>query len=68
MNRQLDMERVELLAMEKCWGMSDLQRAAGLANMTLYHIKRGKAKASARTIGKVARALEVNPAEIIKQA
>ena len=67
MGKQLDISRVELLAMEKCWGTAELQRRAGLANQTLYKIRKGENRASARTVGKIARALGVKPEEILRE-
>ncbi len=64
----LDVEKVELLALRKCWGLSDVQKAAGLASQTLYNVKRGRSLATPRTIGRVARALDVDPREILKDA
>lgn len=66
MRRELDIDKVELLAIKKCWGVAELQRKAGLANMTLYKIRKGENRASARTIGKLARALGCDPQEILK--
>ena len=62
----LDVQKIERLAMKRCWGMAELQRRAGLANTTLYKIRKGENKASARTIGKLARALDCDPQEILK--
>lgn len=62
----LDIDKVELLAAGKCWTLPDVTKQAGLANQTLYKVKRGETKATARTIGKVARALGCTPADIIR--
>lgn len=66
MRKELNLDKVELLAIGKCWGLAELQRQAGLAKMTLYKIRKGENKASAQTIGKLARALEVDPMELLK--
>lgn len=66
MGKELNLDKVELLAMSKCWGLAELQRQAGLAKMTLYKIRKGENKASARTVGKLARALGCDPVEILK--
>ncbi len=63
---EMDIKKMEHLAMVKCWGMAELQRQAGLAGTTIYKIKIGQHKASARTVGKLARALGCDPMELIK--
>ncbi len=63
----LDVRKMKLLAIGKCWSLAELQRRAGLANGTLYQITNGKNNASGKTIGKIARALSVEPSEIIKE-
>ncbi len=60
----LDMNKVELKAAGKLWSLADLQKEAGLAPNTLYRIRAGKTKPSAKTIGRVAAALQCDPAEI----
>lgn len=67
MSFELDMGKTEHLAMKKCWGMAELQRQAGLSGTTIYKIKIGQHKASARTVGKLARALGCDPLELIKE-
>lgn len=64
---ELDINKMQLLMLRKCWSIADLQRHAGLANTTIYKICDGINNASSRTIGKIARALEVDPAEIVKE-
>lgn len=63
---EMDIKKMEHLAMVKCWGMAELQRQAGLAGTTIYKIKIGQHKASARTVGKLARALGCDPMELLK--
>lgn len=63
----LDIRKTQLLMLDRCWSMADLTRAAGLANTTLYKIIHGENNASTRTIGKIAKALDVKPSQIIKE-
>lgn len=63
---QLDLEKVELIMLRRCWSRADLTRNAGLANTTVYKLYDGTNNASGRTIGKIAKALEVDVLEIIK--
>ena len=53
MSYELDIQKTERLAMVKCWGMAELQRPVGLAGTTIYKIKIGQHKASARIVGKI---------------
>ncbi len=64
--KELDLDKVEILALRRGWGLSTLQKQAGLANKTLFRIRDGLNGASAQTIFKVARALEVDPMELLK--
>lgn len=66
MSFSLDPNKVKKLAISKCWSLADLTRKAELSNSTLYKINHGTNKASLRTIGKIARALSVDPSELIK--
>lgn len=63
---KLDFEKMELLALKKGWGLSVLQREAGLANRTLFRIREGKNDASASTIYKVSQALGCDVEELLK--
>lgn len=66
MCNELDMEKLELLSMARCWGIAELQRRAGLSGTTVYKIRNGQQKASMKTVGKLAKALEVDPVELLK--
>lgn len=64
--KQLDLEKVEMLALRRGWGLATLQKKAGLANRTLFRIREGLNGASARTVYKLGKALEVDPVELLK--
>lgn len=63
----LDYKKMQLLIVGKCWTLAELQREAGLANTTLYQLMKTGRQPTTRTIGKIAKALGVDPAEIIKE-
>ena len=62
----LDMEKTERLALSEGWSLAELQRRAGLANTTLYKLAAGACKPRATTVGRIAKALGVNPTELVK--
>ena len=60
---KLKRDKVELFAMNKGMTIKDIQTAAVLSQATMYKAMHG-GKASVKTIGKIALALEVDAAEI----
>ena len=66
MSQELDMKKLELLSMARCWGIAELQRRAGLSGTTVYKIRNRQQKASMKTIGKLALALGCDPQDLLK--
>lgn len=64
---KINYEKMQLLMVGKCWTLAELQRKAGLSNTTLYQLMKGGRQPTTRTIGKIAKALEVDPVKIIKE-
>lgn len=61
-----DMGKVKRLAYEKGWSFSELAKRADLSLNTLFALQAKRRKASARTMYKLADALDVSPVEIIE--
>ncbi len=66
MTMELDFREIELRAAANGWSLWELQKVAGLSGNTLYRLKRGQTRPSAKTIGKVCHALQCGPADILK--
>lgn len=66
-NVKIDMKKVEELALDKFWSMSELAKQSNLNVTTLLGLKAGKRRASLLTIKKISAALGVEMSEIIKQ-
>lgn len=63
---KLDVKKMQIYMLRNCWSVADLQRKAGLANTTIYKIIHGRNNASSATIGKIAKALNVDVTEVIE--
>ena len=60
------MERLQELRRRRVMSISDLSEVSGVHRNTIHRIERGK-PAYTSTIRKLARALEVDPAELVGQ-
>lgn len=63
----VDMEKVKELTYRKLWTWADLARNANITEPTIYALQFGRRKASLRTVYKIAKALSVEPSDIIKE-
>ncbi|MBD5094099.1 MAG: helix-turn-helix transcriptional regulator [Subdoligranulum sp.] len=61
---KLDANKLDLALAQRCMNLSDLR--SGTSPQTLLRLRKG-VDAKPATIGRIARALGVDPAEIIKQ-
>ena len=61
-----DRKKIELAMARVCMNTADLSAAAGITGSTVRSVISGKG-ARPRTLGRIARALGVDPAEIIKE-
>lgn len=64
---EIDMKRVQDLALDRLWTMSELARRSHISITTLLALKAGRRRASALTIRKLSVALGVPEQDIIKQ-
>ena len=62
----LDLFKFDLARAEKCYNKKQLAQKAGLSYDNLMKILSGKVTLTATASGKVAKALEVKPKELIK--
>ena len=63
----IDMDKVKELMHGAMWVWSDLAKAADVATATLYAIQAGSRKGSYKTLFKLAKALHVDPKELLKK-
>ena len=59
-------ERVRMLMIERCTNVKRLARDAHIGESTMHQALNNTRHSNYRTIGKIARALQVDPAEIIQ--
>lgn len=62
-----DTDKINNLLAEKEMSVSEAAKAAGISVSSLANLKNGKVSGSHKTIGKLAKALDVRPEEIIKE-
>lgn len=63
----IDMEKVRALTESRLWSWAELARKSGLSVSTIFSLQSGKRNSSNLTARKLAAALGVKPAEIIKE-
>lgn len=62
----IDMDKVELLAMKRCWSWRDLSKEAKVSTQTIYKFRKEQGKIRNKTIWKIAKAFNVDPIDILK--
>lgn len=62
----IDMNKVQGLALEKFWTMTELSRQSNVSVATLYGLMAGRRRASLLTIRKISAALGVDMSVIVK--
>lgn len=62
----IDKRKLELLCAEKCVGCVELTKLAGVSSCVLHNIKKGSS-VNPKTLGKLAKALNVNPIDLLKE-
>ena len=62
----IDPQKLKIFTCKKLWTLSELANNANLSQATISSLCAGRRNASLRTVYKLARALEVEPAELIK--
>lgn len=63
---KIDIKKFELLLAEKCIETRELSKISGLAETTITRIKKGQQNAKPVTIGKIARALNVDVTDLLQ--
>lgn len=66
MTMKLNGEKVRMLMMERCTNIKRLAREAQIGETTVHNALNNTHDSNYRTVGKIARALNVSPAEIIR--
>ncbi|MCH4096026.1 MAG: helix-turn-helix transcriptional regulator [Acidaminococcus provencensis] len=64
---EIDMKKVKEMTLKKLMSFADLAKSANLSLATLFALQAKRRKASERTLYKIAAALDVSPADIIKE-
>lgn len=64
---ELDSKTIRSLMLEKQMTLRDLARAATITETTAARLSRDGARANARTTGKLAKALDCEPEQILKR-
>ena len=62
----IDRRKLELLCAEKCVGCIEVTKLAGLSSCVLHNIKKGSS-VNPKTLGKLAKALNVKPIDLLKE-
>jgi transcriptional regulator with XRE-family HTH domain len=63
---EVDMERLRELRLERALALRELGELSGVSLQTIWRIEAGRQGAHPRTIRKLAQALGVEPAELVK--
>ena len=62
----IDVKKIDALRLAKVWSKTELCRRAQVTQATFFGIQAGRSKASFKTINKLAKALGVPAAEIVR--
>lgn len=62
---ELDRNKLDIALARKCFSIVDLRKAVG--GSTISKVIQGKLPLRPKTLGKIAKALDVDPMEIIKE-
>ena len=63
---QLDRRKLDLILAERCYSLTDVTKRAGLSSALVTKVVSGKYTLTTKTLGKMAKALGVKPADLIK--
>lgn len=63
---QIDRKKLELAMASKCLNFKELKELANISNSTITKVLENKMPLTPKTLGKIAKALSVDPAELIK--
>jgi DNA-binding Xre family transcriptional regulator len=62
---KINIDKLEVCMARKCVNIDELSRMAGISKYTLYAFKSAQRNLTAKTIGKIAKALDTDVTEII---
>lgn len=63
---QIDGNKLKMVLIRKCWSVSELARRAEVSPATLSHIINKGGISNTATVGKISRALGIEPPELLK--
>ncbi len=63
---EVNVDRLKALRHQRVLTLRELERRSGVAYNTIWHLENGKRGAQPRTLRKLARALNVEPEELVK--
>lgn len=64
---KINVFKIQVIMLERCMNKNLLAKKAGLSNCAIYQILNHGRNPNYKTIGKIAAALGVEPAEIVKE-
>jgi DNA-binding Xre family transcriptional regulator len=63
---EVNVDRLKVLRHQRLLTLRELEQRSGVAYNTIWHLENGKRGAQPRTLRKLARALDVEPEELVK--
>jgi DNA-binding Xre family transcriptional regulator len=66
-NLNIDIEKLDIFAAQACMSFDGLAAKSGISTVTLSRLRRGKQEPRPHTVGKIAKALNVNVEDLLKQ-
>jgi transcriptional regulator with XRE-family HTH domain len=63
---EVNVDRLRALRNQRVLTLRELEQRSGVAYNTIWHLENGKRGAQPRTLRKLARALDVEPEELVK--
>jgi transcriptional regulator with XRE-family HTH domain len=63
---EVNVDRLKALRYQRVLTLRELEQQSGVAYNTIWHLENGKRGAQPRTLRKLARALDVEPEELVK--
>lgn len=64
---KLDRRKLDLILAEKCYSLADLTKKAGVSSALITKVVSGNYTLTTKTLGKIAKALEVKPQDLIQE-
>ncbi len=63
---KLDRRKLDLAMAAKCYNLVDVTKKAGLSTALITKVTSGKYVLTTKTLGKIAKALDVEPVDLVK--